>query len=965
MVLSSEFDLLVRTIIGEAQGEPDVGMAAVGHVIMNRVNNGGFGGRSIEEVVMAPSQFEPWSTRRGELMAIPTSSPEYRHAARIAAGVVGGRIPDPTAGATHFLNVGVVLDRSGRLPQWVHNMQDTAHVIGQHTFLGGQGGGGPGDTRIADAGSSTGITSDASPLSARELLMGGGSRGLVPDPNRPPGSPTVEDGRPAIRFPPKGRPRTTDYESITPPLSTGGSFDASTILSGRGIEAPEAPPPEPEEQSYLGGVLDSFTQGLSFGFGDELTALENSLLGGTDEQSFWEEYEGFLAQERGQQEIFGEEYPVTDFTAELAGGVTSSVVMPGAVAGTARTIPGAVGRGIGATGRGLDVARATTTGGRMLRAAGAGSAGGALYGIGDGQGFGGRGVGALFGTVFGGAGGVVGERIGSQISRLVAARLRSGRFIDRQGNLTPETQETLRAMGLDPSDVPPETWQRIDSFAKRNGYTPEAVRRGIASEWGTTLTRGQATMDYSELSFEEAARRRLHGDTAGTIMDGVDQGSHRAVRTAIQGYLKENVLTSKSILEAGDRVAASMNQARAARQLEITTAYGAIPESTGVDIRALPSLEASFRARLFGGVDPSGVVHDGIIFGADPNLNKQTRGLLKELDGMLARAAGIEESVAARAGLEVTDGIDDTLDLVLLESGKAAVPFRKLERLRRKAGGIANSTSSTDLAQEMRTFISTFDNWVERSITDSIIEGSEAGLTVLKEARRKHSEFRRLFSANQGKFDDVGPIIESLSTRTDLTSKEILDYVFGSGVVGAQGRTVRVLSRIQEILGEENKELWHEIRGAAWHRLLGGGDDAIEDMAASINEFTSGENLQMARAMFSEEEIKAMRRLGATMGLVTPDLQATLFSSASKVQRTSDAMNAVAMTMGHLRGPGTMAVSRLMARFGINFAAISKTARNIDPRGGLMTNLPAVLRAGMGMGRFVGIDTARGLTGND
>jgi len=56
----------------------------------------------------------------------------YKKAARIADAVLEGDVPDPTAGATHFLNATIVRQRrGGSLPSWARG---EGLVIGRHTF---------------------------------------------------------------------------------------------------------------------------------------------------------------------------------------------------------------------------------------------------------------------------------------------------------------------------------------------------------------------------------------------------------------------------------------------------------------------------------------------------------------------------------------------------------------------------------------------------------------------------------------------------------------------------------------------------------------------------------------------------------------------------------------------------------------------------------------------------------------
>jgi len=123
-------DYLIRTIAFEASDEAEEGRAAVAYVILNRMSRGW--GDSIKDVVTQPGQFEPWMTRREEMEKLSQDDPRYRHAAQIADAVLSGETPDPTAGATHFLNPTIVRERrGGELPSWAHG---EGLPIGNHTF---------------------------------------------------------------------------------------------------------------------------------------------------------------------------------------------------------------------------------------------------------------------------------------------------------------------------------------------------------------------------------------------------------------------------------------------------------------------------------------------------------------------------------------------------------------------------------------------------------------------------------------------------------------------------------------------------------------------------------------------------------------------------------------------------------------------------------------------------------------
>jgi hypothetical protein len=128
-------DLLIRTVIGESDDQPALGQAAVAHVALNRLASGKYG-KTMPDVLFAKGQWEPWDTRSNELINIPVNSDRYQRTAQIVDGVLGGKIPDPTQGMTHFLEPNIVMQRSGRLPDWASGR---GLRIGSHVFYAPEG----------------------------------------------------------------------------------------------------------------------------------------------------------------------------------------------------------------------------------------------------------------------------------------------------------------------------------------------------------------------------------------------------------------------------------------------------------------------------------------------------------------------------------------------------------------------------------------------------------------------------------------------------------------------------------------------------------------------------------------------------------------------------------------------------------------------------------------------------------
>lgn len=127
-------DLLARIVAFEAGNQDDLGRQAVVHVVLNRLKSGEFGS-SATDVLTAPNQFEPYETKRSEVLGLSPESDAYQKGmAAIEAALAG---PDPTKGATFFLNPEIVKKRrGGSLPDWATGETVT---IGDHTFYNPNG----------------------------------------------------------------------------------------------------------------------------------------------------------------------------------------------------------------------------------------------------------------------------------------------------------------------------------------------------------------------------------------------------------------------------------------------------------------------------------------------------------------------------------------------------------------------------------------------------------------------------------------------------------------------------------------------------------------------------------------------------------------------------------------------------------------------------------------------------------
>lgn len=104
-----------------------------------------------------------------------------------------------------------------------------------------------------------------------------------------------------------------------------------------------------EEQGIAGGTLDAFTTGAVMGFGDEATAAESAILGrepggGTFDlfnysRPYSERYDAALRAERDQNKDFATDHPFIAAGAEVAGGITGSMLPGGAIGAGGKMLP--------------------------------------------------------------------------------------------------------------------------------------------------------------------------------------------------------------------------------------------------------------------------------------------------------------------------------------------------------------------------------------------------------------------------------------------------------------------------------------------------------------------------------------------------------------------------------------------------------------------------------------------------
>jgi N-acetylmuramoyl-L-alanine amidase len=131
-------DGIARVAYAEAGNQGDSGLAGVVYTILNRLQDGRWGG-SIDAVLNARSQFEPVMRAGGDWRRLPpVSAAAQTRIDTILNLALEGRLPDLTHGARYFQNPVIVAGRAraGQVSAGLVNFGGAAPsaVIGAHSF---------------------------------------------------------------------------------------------------------------------------------------------------------------------------------------------------------------------------------------------------------------------------------------------------------------------------------------------------------------------------------------------------------------------------------------------------------------------------------------------------------------------------------------------------------------------------------------------------------------------------------------------------------------------------------------------------------------------------------------------------------------------------------------------------------------------------------------------------------------
>ncbi|MDC0657043.1 hypothetical protein N6L27_03435 [Leisingera sp. SS27] len=658
--------------------------------------------------------------------------------------------------------------------------------------------------------------------------------------------------------------------------------DAAATQIAKAIKGMQAGLPEREEISHTGGLSGHATQGALFGFGDEYLAGLSAVLGVQPDgqgganwfdysKPIGERYDTALGEIRREIGEYQEENPGKALTAQIAGGVATA----------------------GATAAGAGLKAAATPLGRVAQVAGGGAAAGAVEGFGSGEGGPkNRAVNAAIGA---GVGAVFAPLVGIGLSKVAKfAQDKGGRALravftnrslynSRTGELTDAGRKRLQQLGFDANELSSEMQSAFGVAAEKAAQSGSddaatVARLARAERFGVPLSQGQATGNVIDIAQEEAFRAGARGQRALDVMGGFDRVQRAAVEEAREGVGQRVGANAIDRVDAADAVISGVRkEAETARQAG-RAAYQVLEDAgAAVSGEAVEGLRGNIQNR---------VRMAGFQVGADTPNASAALGLL---DSMLGQPGG-------------------------------AVPFTSIERARQSLVRMNQAAKSGNIGADqiaMSEVVSAFDDWVDDTITTSLIQGEGAALPLAKEARALWGKYKQTFLSRKGADNFIRKIVED-----DLSPDQVAGWLYGAATTPGGGQTSLVARRVRDILGPDSAE-WQSVKRAAWDHITKapeGKDFGPQRVANNLSEFLNGKGKALAREMFSPRELQQIGEFRDLLKTLVPPQKATNPSgSGYEIQRGF--MQLLGAMAGSAGGPLGAVAGREAVSQGTDFTA--------------------------------------------
>jgi hypothetical protein len=357
------------------------------------------------------------------------------------------------------------------------------------------------------------------------------------------------------------------------------------------------------------------------------------------------------------------------------------------------------------------------------------------------------------------------------------------------------------------------------------------------------LTKGQRTGDPNLLRREEAGRRGAYGESASDLIKGFDERQMAAVR----GQAAE--------LQPGQ------------------SGFGA-ETATDIGETLQTSLQATARAAKKGVGDAYTTARELSV--SNPALLNR-EGVLGLTSDILTVPKSMEIAPFHLNQMPLLKGaLDQVKRLNKLAKNERFKPqnFSQIESTRKALGQLARDSDGTQ-REGIRQIIGKIDDWTDDAIENGLLNGDEATLAAIKNARGLARDYFKKFGKEKGG-DPAGSALEKILDTKQASPMQVVNYLTGSGNIKAGAIQIQLAKRIKNIFGDESREVTL-LKDALIMKAFTGkrmGDRLITrgDLVKRARDFLTGDGRALSMELFSEAERGNIKKLVDTVAkTITPD----------------------------------------------------------------------------------------------
>jgi hypothetical protein len=183
----------------------------------------------------------------------------------------------------------------------------------------------------------------------------------------------------------------------------------------------------------------------------------------------------------------------------------------------------------------------------------------------------------------------------------------------------------------------------------------------------------------------------------------------------------------------------------------------------------------------------------------------------------------------------------------------------------------ARSSGNPSDMRAMKRVMDGFSDELDDAIATGLFKGDDGALPALRQAREMFRQHMEKFG-HSSKANDFDKSMRKI-VDLDATGADISNLLYGKNAIGEKGGSVHLTQHLKRVLGEDSAE-YAAIKQGMWQRLTtkpeGVDDFGPQALSQRIFKFTNGDGADMARAMFTKEEIGKMNRFAATLKTAAP-----------------------------------------------------------------------------------------------